>query len=313
MLLAAFSTGAAIAQGDGPRTHWKGMLTDTNVFSLTYLQASGNTNPLDPTHTILLDADFEADLALVGYSRSFSLFDRTAVGSILVPAGDLRAEVTTGPLAVQESARGFGDPVLQLGLNLFGTPAMRNMPALVRYEPDFTVDLVVTLGIPIGEYDDESPANIGQNRWFGRIGVPIMINLGAWVPGRKTTLEFLPAVWFFEDNDDFLGQTLENDPLLQLESHLTRDFTDTFWASVDAVWYKGGESTIAGQSGEELNDLGVGFTAGYQINENMMLTAGYVATLENGQEDLDLGVFRVNLIYGWHKLIEGIKRLEGGS
>lgn len=89
MLLATLSPWSAVAQGDGPRTHSKGMLTNTNVLSLTFMHASGNTNPLDPAHGIVPGADFEADLLLAGYSRSFSLFGGTAVGSILLPVGGL--------------------------------------------------------------------------------------------------------------------------------------------------------------------------------------------------------------------------------
>jgi len=184
------------------------------------------------------------------------------------------------------------------------------MPALLRYEPAFTLDVVFTLALPIGEYDDDSPANIGQNRWYGRIGFPMMLSLNDWVPGKKTTFEILPAVWFFGDNDDFLGATMENDPMFQLEAHLTHDFAEEFWGSLDAVWYYGGKSTIGGVEGEELNALGLGFTFGYQINDNVMLTMGYTATVDDGTDDLDLGVFRINLIFGYHKLIEGIKRLD---
>jgi hypothetical protein len=310
MLVAVLSPRAVFAQGDGPRTHWKEMLTDTNLVSLTFLHASGNTNPADPAHTIVPGADFNANLALVGYSRSFEFCCRTAVGSLLVPVGELEGELA-GPLS--SSTRGFGDPIFQFDLNLIGTPAMPNMPALMRYEPCFTVDLVFDLAFPIGEYDNDSPINIGQNRWYGRVGAPVMINLGDWVPGRRTTFEFLPAVWFFGDNDDFLGQTVENDPLFQFDAHLTRDFTETFWGSLDAVWYNGGESTIAGLSGEELNALALGFTLGYQVNSNLMLTAGYTATVDDGPGDLDLGVFRINLIYGWHPLFQGIDRLAGAG
>ncbi len=311
MLVATVPARSAFAQGDGPRTHWKEMLTDTNIFSLTYMHASGNVDPLDPALRIQPGADFELDLALVGYSRSFALFGQTAIATLLLPVGELQGE-TTGPLATSDSARGFGDPVLQLDFNLIGAPAMRNMPDLLRYEPDFTLDFVVTLGVPIGEYDNDSPTNLGQNRWYGRVGLPLMINLGDWVPGHRTTLEFMPAVWFFADNDDFLGQTLETDPLFQLEGHLTRDFTRDFWGSLDAVYFMGGESTIGGLSGGELDELAVGFTLGYQINDNLMLTAGYTATVDDGMDDLDLGVFRINLIFGWHELLEGIDRLGGG-
>lgn len=308
ILVALLSAGSASAQGDGPRTHWKEMLTNTNIFNFTYLHASGSSNPLDPAHTILPGAEFDTNLSLVGYSRSFSLFGRTAMGSLLVPVGELEGEIT-GLFSARDSARGFGDPMLRLDLNLFGAPAMRNMPELLRYEPDWTVDLVLDLGIPIGEYDGDSPTNIGQNRWYGRVGAPIMVSLGDWYPGRRTTFEFLPAVWLFEDNDDFMGLTLENDPLFQFEAHLTHDLTETFWGSLDAVYYAGGKSTIGGLAGEELGDLGVGFTLGYTINDNLMLTAGYTATLDDGPGDLDLGAFHINLVYGWHELLEGIGRL----
>lgn len=316
---------SSFAQGDGPRVHSKGMLTDTSVLSLTFMHASGNTNPVDPAHGIVPNANFEADLTLVAYSRSFSLFGRTAVGTFVLPVGGLDADVSGLVFSMEDSARGFGDPLLQLDVNLIGAPAMEKMPDLLRYEPKFTLDLVFTLGIPIGEYDDDSLANMGQNRWYGRVGAPMMINLGDSAPGTRTTLEFLPAVWFFGDNDDFLtdkvlfgdrflfGHTMENDPMFQLEAHLTHDLTETLWGSLDAVWYYGGESTIGGLSGDKLNEVGVGFTFGYQIDDNLMLTAGYTATMDDGPEDLDMGIFRINLVYGWHNLIQGIKRLEDAS
>lgn len=307
MLIVAVLPQVVFAQGDGPRTHWKNMLTKTNLFSLTNLNSTGNSYIGDPTFGVVPDANFDAELTMVGYSRSFSLRGRTAVGSILVPVGNLQGEFP-GPSA--SSTRGFGDPILQLDINLIGTPAMENLPGLMRYEPEFTVDLVMDLAFPIGEYDGTTLTNIGQNRWYGRLGVPIMKNLCDWVPGRRRTFEILPAVWFFGDNDEFLGQTLENDVLFQLDAHLTQDFTETFWGSLDLIWYEGAQPTIGGLPSGGLNELGLGFTLGYQINDNLLLTAGYTATLEDGPGDLDLGVFRLNLVYGWHKLLEGIDRLE---
>ena len=138
----------------------------------------------------------------------------------------------------------------------------------------------------------------------------MMYKIGDWVPGRRTTLEFLPAVWLFGDTDDLLGETAENDPLIQLEGHLTRDFTENFWGALDAVYYTGGEATIGALTTTELDDLAVGFTLGYQINESMTLTAGYTVTTDDGVDDLDLGVFRINLVTGWHKLLEGMERLQ---
>jgi hypothetical protein len=315
ILVTALSPDFAFAQGDGPRTHWKGMLTKTNLMSLTYLNVSSNASPTDPSRTVVPGANFDANLALLGYSRSFSFFGRAAVGTILWPVGNLNGGFTS-PAPLQDSARGFGNPILALDVNLFGTPAMGRMPELLRYEPVFTLDLVLDVAFPIGEYDSNSPVNIGQNRWYGRIGVPLMGSLTGWVPGRRTTLELLPTVWLFgptgagTPHDNFLGQTVKNKPLFELEGHLTRDFTESFWGSLDTVWYYGAEATIASVSAQNLNDLGVGFTLGYQVTGNLMLTAGYTANVFQRSEALDLGVFRFNLVFGWHRLLEGIKRLD---
>ncbi|MBN2174327.1 MAG: hypothetical protein JW731_09355, partial [Bacteroidales bacterium] len=63
-----------------------------------------------------------------------------------------------------------------------------------------------------------------------------------------------------------------------------------------------------------LNNLGVGATLGYQVNDNMQLTLSYNTTVnDNDAEDLKMDGFRVTLIYGWHKLVEGMKRLEGAE
>jgi hypothetical protein len=182
----------------------------------------------------------------------------------------------------------------------------------MRYEPGFSVDLLADLGLPIGEYDSDQSLNIGQNRWYGRLGMPIIWQLGSWVPGRRTTLEFLPAVWFFGENDDFVGQTMETDPIFQLDAHLTRDLTERFWGSLDAALYSGGEATIDGVSGEELSNFGMGFTLGYGVNENLNLTFSYKSTLDDdAPDDLRMDVFMVTLVFGWHPIVEGSRRLQG--
>ena len=98
--------------------------------------------------------------------------------------------------------------------------------------------------------------------------------------------------------------------MFQLEAHLTRDLTEGLWVALDGTWITGGTSTIDGVQGEALNNLGAGATLGFHLNENLQLTTGYMATLNDGNpDDLRMDVFRISLVYGWHPLIEGIKRL----
>jgi Putative MetA-pathway of phenol degradation len=293
------------------RFYWK-TLSDANAVPVIFESISGNTNPFDPAHTVTPGASFDATVALAGYARTFSLFDRSAMAALLLPMGRISGDVTVAGRTFNQSADGFGDPMLEFTINVLGPPAQKNLPDLLRYEPGFSIDLLADLALPIGEYNSNQPLNLGQNRWYGRLGLPIIWQLGSWVPGRRTTLEFLPAVWLFGDNNNYVGQTLKTDPMFQLDAHLTRDFTEHFWGSLDAAWYYGGKSSINGIPGKELNNLGLGLTLGYQINDNLNLTLGYKSTVnDSAPGDLRMNMFMVTLVVGWHPLVEGMQRLKG--
>ena len=292
------------------RFYWK-TLSDSNAVPVIFQSLSGNTNPFDPAHTIAPGASLDATLGIVGYARTFSLFDRAAMAALLFPMGHISGEVTVAGRTFNQSASGFGDPMVEFNINVIGPPAQKDIPAVMRYEPGFSIDLLADLAVPIGEYDSSQPLNIGQNRWYGRFGVPTILQIGPWVPGQRMTLEFLPAVWFFGNNDDYVGQTIETDPLFQLDAHLTRDITEKLWASLDAAWYYGGEATINDVQGEKLNNIGLGITLGYQINDNLNLTVGYKSTInDSSSDDLRMDSFMVSLVFGWHPLLEGSRRLK---
>jgi Putative MetA-pathway of phenol degradation len=295
-----------------PRFYWK-TLSGANAVPLIFNSMAGNTNPFDPAHTVTPGATFDGTLVLAGYARTFSLFDRSAMAAVLLPMGRLSGDVTTGGgRTATQSASGFGDPTVEFDINLIGPKTQRTIPDVLRYEPGFSLDVLADLAIPIGEYDSSQPLNVGQNRWYGRIGAPIVWQLGAWVPGRRTTLEFLPAVWLFGDNTDYVGQTLETDPMFQIDAHLTRDFTEHLWGSLDAAWYNGAEASIDGVKGEELDNYGVGITIGYQVNDSLGFTFSYKSTTSDDEpDDLQMDVFMISLVSGWHPLIEGSKRLRG--
>jgi hypothetical protein len=300
-----------LAQAQVPaRFYWKS-LSGGSAVPVIVNDISGNTNPFDPAHIVTPGGEVDGTLAIVGYAQTFELFDRSALAAILLPMGRVSGELTVGGRSFNQSANGFGDPMLEFNINVIGPRAQKNIPDALRYEPGFSVDLLADLALPIGEYDSSQPLNLGQNRWYGRVGAPIVWQLGAWVPGRRTTLELLPAVWLFGDNNDYVGQTLKTDPLFQLDAHLTRDFTENFWGSLDLSWYNGGKATINGVAGEKLNNIGVGLTLGYQVNSNLNLTFGYKSTVnDSAPGDLKMDSFMITLVYGWHPLIEGSKRLK---
>ncbi len=272
---------------------------------------SGNANPVDPSHNIIPGSDFAASMSSAGYAKMLPLGKRSAMVSLLVPMGRISGDLSLNGLDYSATARGFGDPLLQIGVNVIGPKAIMNLPEMLRYKPKFSLDIIGSLAIPIGAYDNESPINIGQNRWYGRIGAPVVWQIGQWIPGKRTTFEFLPAVWFFTDNKDLMGKTMQTDPTFQLEAHLTRDFMERFWGSLDVISYSGGKATIDGVEGSSLSNLGMGFTLGYEVNENMQLNLSYSTTVNDSDpEDLKMDGFRITFLYGWHPLVEGMRRLK---
>lgn len=299
------------AQGDGARFYWKG-LVGTNAVPVIANSLSGNANPFDPSHNVVPGADFQAAMSMAGYAKFLPVLKRSAMVSVLVPMGRISGNMNLNGLDYSSTARGFGDPMVQFTINIIGPKAIMNIPDMLRYKPRFSVDVVGSLAVPIGEYDNTSPINISQNRWYGRIGTPVVWQIGPWVPGKRTTLEFLPAIWLFSDNNDFVGVKMETEPLYQLEAHLTRDFMERLWGSFDVISYSGGKATIDGVEGSKMSNIGMGGTLGYHVNDNLQLTVSYSSTVKDTDaEDLKMDGFRITLLYGWHPLVEGMRRLNG--
>ena len=128
-----------------------------------------------------------------------------------------------------------------------------------------------------------------------------------------TSVELTPSVWVFGDNDDFLGQNLENVPIYQLEGHITHDFTRTFYGSLDFLYRQGFQSTIGGvEVGSELDVGNIGLSVNYNVNDNFVVRTGFSSNVF-GDDSMDNSMFRLQFVYGWHKLNENLKKLIKGK
>ncbi|MBV1959624.1 MAG: transporter [Pseudomonadales bacterium] len=320
LAISVLSSGSALATDDGARAYWKGR-EGTQGVSIQHLsldlQAS-DSQQFAPGQYVYPNADVEANLVIANYARHLVLFDRqsallfgVASGSVDVAAKANSPISPTPGVAYSESASGYADPFVQLDVNLFGTPPLKRNFDLLDYEPTWTIDVAAMLAVPVGEYDADKLVNLGQNRWFGRVALPIKYHFGVFAPGYMSSFEITPSVWIFAENDDFLGQSLENDPLLQVEAHLTTDFTPSFWGSLDFLYRSGFQSEINGvEMGDELDIGDLGYTFNFQVNDNLGIRAGFSSNVF-GDSDLDNSTIRLQLVYGWHNDNENIKKLMG--
>ena len=316
--------GPAIAQDDGARAYWKGR-AGTNMVSFQYLnmnlQASDELQ-FDPGQYIYPAADAEADIFILSYARHMTVFNRPSILSANLIGGsvDVKFDANITPpeflppgvvpgVSFSQSASGYGDPSVQLDVNLLGTPKIKTIFDYMNYEPTWTLDAAVMLGVPLGQYDADKVVNLGLNRFYGRIAFPFKYHFRIFSPGYRSSLEVVPSVWLFAENDDFVGQTLQNDPMWQLEAHWTHDFTRQFFASLDLLYRKGFQSEINGVDlGSDIEIGNLGFTLNFSVTDNVTIRTSFSSNVF-GNSDIETSMIRLQFVYAWDMAIQNINKL----
>ena len=319
--------GQAFAQDDGARSYWNAR-EGTNVFSFQYLPlnmgASGSM-AFAPGQFIYPNADISANIVMATWAHHMTFLKRPSTFAVNIAGGNVGANFNTnvspeflppgivpGTTFIQSSS-GFTDPNIAFTVNLFGTPRLSSNVDLFNYEPSFSMDLGLLMAVPIGEYESEKLVNLGLNRWFGRIALPMKYHFGAFAPGYMSSFELIPSVYLFADNDDFVdGHTLTNKPLWQIESHLTHDIARKFFVSLDVLYQNGIQSKIDGTEIAGKLEIGsLGFSMNYQIEDNIMIRTSYSSNVF-GNKDLETSFIRLQFVYSWNKATENFKKLIQG-
>ncbi len=275
---------SVFAQELTPRAYWPAP-TGTQVLTVGASYTSGDTVP-DPSLPIS-GLDSSITMGFVGYLRTLDLFGRSSNLIFEVPYADGDTTSNHDLLgSLRREYSGLGDISATLSFNLLGAPAMtREEFAELRRNPRPIVGLSFKLVAPTGEYEDDRVINVGANRWAAKAEIGSM-----YVLNPKWLLEFEVGAWFFDDNDDFLGRTKEQNDIYAAEIHLVRRFTPGFWASLDVNGYKGGRSKV---DGVRLNDLQrdskVGLTLAFPVAGSHALKMSYThGSVNDSDESFDV-------------------------
>lgn len=316
--LVAGQTQPAAAQFDGAHVYWA-LPINTNIVGLTAVQGTINAAWTN-YHRVEPSIRIDNSLYLVSYSRSFGLFGRSAMATLLAPAGAIGTDVALPPGTPvgDEFVHGIGDPSLGFWINIFGAPDLP-VREFIRFDQATTVALSVMGTFPFGQYDESAPLNIGGNQWKLRLGLPIVQAIGAWVPGRRTTLEVLPAVTIVGDNPDALGQTVDQDPTFTVETHLTRDLMKRAFLSLDYSYLRLGAGTYTNnQTGTVVQSSSAttvhlaGATLGLEVSDNLRLFVTHMQTASDDMDTFELSgqVLKVMLSWSWHTVLERVSVLN---
>ena len=291
-LIGFWSMGVA-AQELTPRAYWPAP-NGTNVLVVGY-QYSGGDVLTDPSLPVT-GVESDISLAQVTYLNVVSLFDRTASLQFSLPytwatsEGFLEGELRSRTIS------GKGDARVRFAINLSGAPTMdaAGFQAL-RASPRTIVGASVLVQIPIGEYEEDKLINAGTNRWAVKPAIGLI-----WPLYPTWLLEFELGTWFFGDNDEFLGTTRQQDPIVTSQFHLIKRIRPGFWASLDATYYAGGRTTVGGTERADLQrNSRIGATVAFPFKRRHAVKLTYstgVVTESSG----DFNIASLSYLYVWH-------------
>ncbi len=244
MLVALLATSpVARAQDIEPRAYSNAPV-GVNFLVLGYATTSGGLSfesSVPVTH-----ARIETSNLVLAYARVLDLWGMSGKFDAVVPYARLAGTADYGGEPVQRNITGFGNPSMRLSVNLYGAPALK-LKEFARYQQDLIVGASVRVFVPWSQYDPSRLINIGTNRWAFKPEVGVSKALDRW------TVEGQAAATFYTDNTDFFGgKTRQQDPLYSLQGHVIYSFRSGIWTSLDATWFTGGRTTIAGTQKDDL-------------------------------------------------------------
>ena len=302
--VAIFITASSIAfagSGDGPRS-FPLLPKDINLLTVYALSQNGN-QLLDPGQTIP-DADIDASIGILQYTRTFSLYDHLGAAFVAVPYAKIKGSVplsgSTGTVSASDT--GFGGVILGGVVGFVGSPALSGQE-LAAYEPGFQLGLVGKALLPTGSYDPDKVISVGSNRLAGQLVLPITYSIGSsMVDPNLTTFEILPSVTVFSDNTNPSGNATitGQNPLFSLEAHVTRNLTRTVWVSFGGIYNFGGETSADGVwNNDSRESLGMGASVSFAANSSTTIKVSYGETVWRNDDGMDGKLLRIIASYGF--------------
>lgn len=277
----------AQAQDDGARVY---QLQPVGVRIFTAFAVAKRGNEAPEPGTINPGVDTDTNIFVLRYAQTFDLAGRPFTPFVILPTGEVEASGSP-------RSSGFGDSQIGATLGLFGAPAL-SRDEYAAFKPGFGLSLFGRVFFPTGEYSARQPVNLGANRAAYQLGLPTVLAWGeSYRDPSLTTLEILPTLTFYEDNDDpFIGARSAKDPLFTLESHLTHNLGQRVWLSADILYRRGGETITDGVGDDNgMHGWSAGATAALPVaRASIVLT--YEHVVERDDDGPDGWFFRTALI-----------------
>jgi hypothetical protein len=207
-----------------------------NFLLAGYVYTQGNVG-VDPSLHVT-DLTIRTHGPVLAYVRTLDVWGRSGKLEVISPYAWLSGSAKVAGQERDREVSGFADPRMRFSVNLYGAPSL-SMEQFSEYKQDLIVGASLQVSVPLGQYDSDKAVNIGTNRWSFKPELGFSKALG------PMTLEVLPSVTIFTDNNDFFGgKHVAQDPIYSVQGHLIYRFDFGAWVALDSTYYAGGRTTV---------------------------------------------------------------------
>ncbi|MEN7972350.1 MAG: transporter [Verrucomicrobiota bacterium] len=193
----------------------------------------------------LENGNLDLHAPFVAYAHSMGLRGKSAKFDMVLPYTFLSGSATQAGVYKTRHVDGIADPLFRFSINFIGAPAL-TMKQFQDYKQDFVMGASLKVTAPLGQYDSSKLVNIGTHRWSFTPEVGLSKTIG------PVLLELAGAVSFYTDNNDFLGQKKEQEPICSLQMHVVYAFRNGMWMALGGTRYTGGRTTVGGVEKSDL-------------------------------------------------------------
>ncbi|WP_163408231.1 transporter [Flavobacterium ajazii] len=240
---------------------------DLNVVGFGYAYLDGNvlTEPSLP----ISDFKIQSHNLLATYVRTFGIANKLARVQVALPYSFMDGSANVSGDFITGSRTGFGDTKIRVGVNLLGSPAL-DRSEFRNYEQKTIFGISLVTSIPTGKYYGDKRVNIGTNRWAFKPEIGISKRFS------QVYAELYGGMWFYTDNDDFLGKKLEQKHTYSLQGHASYYFKNSMWLGFNTNWFFGGKTITDGVSDDsEIDNWRIGGTFSTPIAKGQSLRFQY--------------------------------------